>query len=137
MPGGTELAALLAAMTPILHAEEYEFVCVPPGQTPPDGIVPFATVREVEGLTMVLKRPGQRSPDDAANSSFRAITLGVHSSLAAVGFIAIIARALADPGIVANVFAGYHHDHVLVQADRAEHAMVILRGVADQARGRQ
>ena len=54
---------------------------------------------------------------------FRRITLGVRSSLEAVGLTAAVAAALTDAGISANVVAAFHHDHVFVPADRAEAAL--------------
>lgn len=118
-------------MMPVLRPEEYVFRTLPPGDPVPDGIAPFATVREDEGVTIVIERsPVAGFPGD---ETFRAITLGVHSSLNAVGFIAAVARALADAGIAANVFAGYHHDHVLVPAARANDAMSALRELAGSA----
>ncbi len=125
MPGETDLSALLAGMTPTLRPGEYVFRTLPPGAALPAGIVPFATVREDEGLTVVTERGPTGEPADG--DTFRAITLGVHSSLNAIGFIAAVARALADARIPANVIAGYHHDHVLVCAARAQQAMAILR----------
>ena len=134
MTGETDLRALLAGMTPVLRPETYVFWTLPPGQSLPPGIAPFATVREDEGLTVVIERGLTWEPAD--DDGFRAITLGVHSSLAAVGFIAAITRVLADAGIPANVFAGYHHDHVLVPAARADRAMAVLRDVENEARER-
>ena len=127
MPGETNLRVLLAGMTPTLRSETYVFWTLPPGETLPPGIVPFVTVREDEGLTVVLEH--QAALEAIVHDGFRAITLGVHSSLNAVGFIAAVARALADASIPANVIAGYHHDHLLVPAAQAEHAMAILRAV--------
>jgi hypothetical protein len=123
MPSETDLRALLAGMTPTLRREEYIFCTLPPGKAIPEGIVPFATVCEDEGLTVVIERgldPG------LVGDAFRAITLGVHSSLNAVGFIAEVSSALAKAGIPANVIAGYHHDHLLVPSADAQKAMTIL-----------
>ncbi|HEV2738814.1 MAG TPA: ACT domain-containing protein [Candidatus Elarobacter sp.] len=103
MPGQTDLRALLAGMTPTLRPEVYVFWTLPPGEPLPPGIAPFATVREDEGLTVVIEHQPTWEPVD--DDAYRAITLGVHSSLHAVGFIAAVARALADAGIPANVIA--------------------------------
>lgn len=127
MPGETDLRALLTGMMPTLRPEVYEFRTLPLGEAVPDGVVPFATVREDEGLTVVIEPDlAQLRPDEG----FRAITLCVHSSLDAVGFIACVTHALAKRGISANVIAGYHHDHLLVPTARAEHAMTVLRELA-------
>ena len=130
MPGETDLRSLLAGMTPTLRPETYVFRTLPPGESVPPSVVPFATVREDEGLTVVVER-GTAS-GTANGEGFRAITLGVHSNLNAVGFIAVVARALADAAIAANVIAGYHHDHLLVPAASAEHALAVLRDLARQ-----
>ena len=131
MPGETNLRKLLAAMTPVLRPEEYVFQTLPPGESPPAGIEPFATVREDEGLTVVIEHRLTGEPaaagEPVADDVYRAITLGVHSSLRAVGFMAEVARKLADNDIPANVIAGYHHDHVLVPAASAQQAMMLLR----------
>lgn len=125
MPGETDLRALLAGMKPTLRPEEFIFCTLAPGKPLPAGLVPFATVREDEGLTIVIER--RSDSETAGDGPYRAITLGAHSSLNAVGFIAGISRALADNDIPVNVIAGYHHDHLLVPAATAEHAMQILR----------
>lgn len=85
-----------------------------------------ATVREAEGLTVVV-------PVDVAHSrgitpDFVAawLTLRVHSSLDAVGLTAAFAAALTSEGISCNVIAGYHHDHLLVPADRADDAIAAV-----------
>jgi uncharacterized protein len=125
VPGETNLRKLLAAMMPVLRPEEYVYWTLPPGESLPAGTVPFATVREDEGLTVVIEhQPGW---EPAGDDAYRAITIGVHSSLRAVGFTAVVARKLADNDIPANVIAGYYHDHVLVPAASANRAMMLLR----------
>ena len=92
----------------------------------PAGLVPFCTVREEEGLTAVVARSDAvrlRLPNTFES---RLITLSVHSSLEAVGFIAVISRTLAQAGISCNAIGGYYHDHIFVPVDRAEEAMSLL-----------
>jgi hypothetical protein len=57
---------------------------------------------------------------------FRCITLGIHSSLEAVGLTAAVAGKLATHGIAANVIAAYFHDHIFVQSELADRAIGIL-----------
>ena len=59
---------------------------------------------------------------------FRAawLSLGVHSALDAVGLTAAVATALARHGIACNVLAGFHHDHLLVAAERRDDALAVL-----------
>ena len=58
----------------------------------------------------------------------------MHSALDAVGLTAAFATALAAAGISCNVLAGYHHDHVLVDTDRASEAVSVLERLAAFAR---
>ena len=58
------------------------------------------------------------------------ISLSVHSSLTAVGFLAAITARLAERGISVNPVSGFYHDHLFVPEDRADEAMDILSGFA-------
>jgi hypothetical protein len=93
----------------------------------------MASIREAEGLTLVV------SEEEAARHGlvcrFRAawISLSVHSDLAAVGLTAAFSSALAAAGISCNVLAGLCHDHLLVPADRGEQALSVLRTLQQQA----
>ena len=64
----------------------------------------------------------------------RMITLDIHSSLEAVGFLAAILPRLAAAGIGVNPVSAFHHDHLFVPSDRAEDALAILSGIAVEAR---
>jgi hypothetical protein len=92
----------------------------------PPGVAPFATVREAEGLTVVLPREQADRANLPYDGEFARITLRVHSALDAVGLTAAISGALAARGISANVIAGLHHDHIFVPADRAQDAIDAL-----------
>ncbi len=125
-----DLRKLLTSLEPSLDAEEYGFCSVPAAIEPPADLDPFATVREPEGLTLVVSAESARRAGLAFEGPFRLISLTVYSSLEAVGLTAAVARALADAGISANVIAGYHHDHIFVPADRAQDAMAALERLA-------
>jgi len=60
---------------------------------------------------------------------FRKVTLSVHSSLEAVGFLAAITRHLADHGLSVNAVSAYYHDHLFVPAARAEEAVALLQAL--------
>ena len=130
MAGETDLHALLRGMAPVLHMPDYVFCTLPAGSSLPGDIAVFATVREDEGLTVVVERDVAATHGWAHAETYRAITLSVHSSLEAVGFIAAVAQRLAERGIPANVIAGYHHDHGLVPAARAADAVRALHQLA-------
>jgi hypothetical protein len=61
--------------------------------------------------------------------------LQVHSDLEAIGLTAAFSAALTREGIIANVVAGYFHDHLFVPEDRRADAMRGLRNLADLAGG--
>ena len=85
-----------------------------------------ATVREAEGLTLVLPREQAVELGLAFDGEWAWLTLRVHSALAAVGLTAAVSRALADAGLPCNVLAGAFHDHLLVPEDRADDAIAAL-----------
>ena len=96
----------------------------------PAGVEPFATVREAEGLTVVLPRDDADRAGLPYDGELALITLRVHSALDAVGLTAAVSAALAARGISANVIAGLHHDHVFVPADRAQDAIDALEALS-------
>lgn len=116
MSGERDLARLFAALDPRLHDERYSFSVT---SEPSLGDGDFAVVREAEGLTAIR-------PD--ASGEWARISLGVHSSLDAVGLTAALASRLAERGISANVVAALHHDHLFVPWDRREEALAALSG---------
>jgi hypothetical protein len=103
-----------------------EFVFVSVDTQTARGLTAHATVRESEGLTLVIAR--EEADAQALPYDFVAawITLTVHSALDAVGLTAAVARKLADAGIGCNVIAGFFHDHLLVPVERADEALTIL-----------
>ena len=94
-----------------------------------------ATMREEEGLTLVL--PLQRAQDAGLEVLFEAawITLETVTALDAVGLTALFAAALAAEGISCNVIAGASHDHIFVGVARGEEALRILAGIEWSAAG--
>ena len=137
MPPVDDLPTLLRSMQPVLHAGVYAFASVPP-DTDLSRLVPLATFREAEGVTVIVDAEvADRAGLDVA---FRAawITLTVHSDLAAVGLTAAVARALAEIGVSCNVIAAVYHDHMFVpvaDADRALARLVALQSDSDTAVG--
>ena len=122
-----DLAALLAGMEPVLAGEIYGFACV--HGAVPAAVMSFAVVVEAEGLTVVAPEAQLQAAGLAFQGGWARISLTVVSDLEAVGLTAAIATALTLRGISANVIAGYHHDHVFVQATRAEEALAVMRGL--------
>lgn len=129
MAGEHDLQALLASIEPELRPGTFVFVVVH-DEALLDALVPEATIREHEGLTAVIRR--ERADALGLRYDYVAawITLRVHSALDAVGLTAAVSAALAGAGLSCNVLAGYHHDHLLVPADRAREALEALSGLA-------
>jgi hypothetical protein len=64
------------------------------------------------------------------------ITLNVHSSLEAVGFIAEVSKKLTEKGIGVNPVSGFFHDHLFVPTGREDEALEVLSDLATEARER-
>lgn len=129
-----DLDRLIRNMQAELSPTLYGYVSLPAGAAVPAGLDPLLMFREAEGTTLVL-------PWDAAAPfdpvfPCRLITLSVHSALDAVGFIAAVVARLAAAGISTNVVAAFHHDHLLVPADRADEALALLKTMAAKAAAR-
>ena len=135
MPGETNLQKLLGSMSPELLPGIFVFATLPPGTPMPAGINPVMIFRESEGDTLILLEEEARAADLLAVFPSRMITLNVHSSLDAVGFLAAITTRLATAGMGVNPVSGYFHDHLFVPADRADEAMAILEALAGDNRG--
>ena len=137
MTGESDLRKLLATLSPSLQPDEYVFCHFQDGRYGDNAeLEPIAAFQESEGLTLVIPRSRADEHDISYSSVFRAISLGVHSSLEAVGLTAAFATQLAEQGISANVFAGYFHDHIFVESRDAEGAMAALNTLAVSAAGR-
>lgn len=134
MAGELDLAALLSGMRPRLDPDLYMFALLPHGRTPPAGLLPLMSFREREGTTLILLRDEALRHGLEATFVCRRITLEIHSSLEAVGFLAAITRRLAEAGMGVNPVAAYHHDHLFIAADRADEAMRILEDLASRTK---
>ncbi|MBL4670997.1 MAG: ACT domain-containing protein [Arenicella sp.] len=128
MTGETNLAKLLATMSPVLMTGEFVFLSFP-GAAYGDhaNLNPVASVAEQEGLTLVVEKTHADRHGMEYQSCYTGITLEVHSSLDAVGLTAAFSDKLSEYGISANVIAGYFHDHIFVQSAYADRAMTALR----------
>ena len=130
MSGETDLATLLRSTQPVLRPEIYVFVTLPPGEPAPAKLSPVMTFREDEGVTLIVPRHDAEAAGLAGAFPCRMITLNVHSSLQAVGFLATVAARLAAAGISTNAASAFYHDHLFVPVERAEEAVTILKQLA-------
>ena len=133
MTAETDLNALLRDLSPQLDARVYVFVTT---RQPYDASIlnPLLQFEEAEGTTLIVSKDIAAAHNLAGEFPCRRITLNVHSSLAAVGFMAAVAACLSDAGISTNPVAGFHHDHLFVPADRANDALAALERLAADAR---
>lgn len=115
-PGATNLTSLLATMSPLLQPGSYVFATVAPSDTTfQDRLKPHAfemLFREREGWTLIAPPSTIEALGLEAIFPCRKVTLGVHSSLDAVGFMAAVTTKLAEAGLGINPVSGFYHDHL-------------------------
>lgn len=130
MTGETNLNTLLTSMRPVLMQGEFVFCTVPPSIQASLSITPIGQFLEEEGVTLIVRRDDADRWGLAYDYVACMITLTVHSSLGAVGFLAAIATRLAEQGISVNPVSAYYHDHLFVPSDRTDDAMAILNALS-------
>ncbi len=128
MSGELSLDTLLATLTTTLAEGIYVFATVAP-EAMPATITPRMIFAEAEGITLILLREEAEAHGIPFEFPSRMITLDVHSSLEAVGFIARIATELAKHGMGVNPVSGFYHDHLFVPEGREQDALRILREI--------
>ena len=131
MPGISDLDQNLASLDATPNGL-YVYASLP---AVPEGLTPFAVIREDEGVTVIVTEQEARDAGLPLDETYARITLGVHSALDSIGLTATVAQTLASRSISCNVVAGYYHDHLFVQADRATEAAELLDGLTRQAQG--
>ena len=132
MPQEIDLQILLTSMEPELQPGEYVFATVPRNDFKDVQDAAWGWFCEPEGITLILeKNAALASGVDFAFPS-RMITLTVHSSLEAVGFLAVITEKLASAGISVNAISAYYHDHLFISVEKAAQAMAILRQIMQE-----
>ena len=125
--GSTDLQAMLATLEATVRPDDYVYAVVEADH--PTVALAAATVREDEGLTVVLRQADADSHGITYDFVACWLSLTVHSSLEAVGLTAAFSRALGDAGISCNVLAGFHHDHLLVPVAERDRALAVLRAL--------
>lgn len=123
----TNLNLLLASMEPTLNAGVYYFATLKPEQDLPLYAL-IATIREEEGLSVVVTEETTQNYKLAVQFKAAWITLTVHSDLAAVGLTAF-AKVLGEANISCNIVAGNCHDHIFVPYEKADIAMITLHAL--------
>lgn len=93
-------------------------------------MAPIATFREAEGLSVILALDEAQRAGVPYQFESGLITLTIHSSLDAVGFLAAVSAVLAEAGIPCNAVAAFHHDHLFVPREMTQRALDLLMAVA-------
>ncbi len=124
--GETDLQSLLKQMQPVLDDEQMVFCSLPADEAEKYLMSCQGYYREQEGVSLIIDKAQADLDNLIYNSVFRRISLMVHSSLEAVGFLSRITEILAAQGISVNVVSGYFHDHLYINVKEAENAIMIL-----------
>ena len=130
MPGERNLATLLQNMKPEMQDGVFVFCSIPADQEIPATLRPVHIFHEREGTTVVVRREAAESAGLSGQFASRLITLTVHSSLEAVGFLAAITGRLAEAGISVNAVSAFYHDHLFVPDHRADEALHHLQNMS-------
>ncbi|NKB50846.1 MAG: ACT domain-containing protein [Rhizobiaceae bacterium] len=133
MSGELALSKLLQTLTTKLVDGVYVFVTLAEDAVPED-LSPRMIFQESEGTTLILLQSQAEAHGLDYEFPCRMITLNVHSSLEAVGFIAHIATELARHDMGVNPVSGFYHDHLFVPNGREGDAVRILEKMAQTAR---
>jgi len=133
MPGEGNLETLLKDMKPEMQQDIFVFCSIPEGQEIPAALRPVHIFREREGTALIVRREQAEGAELHHQFASRMITLTVHSSLEAVGFLAAITARLAAAGISVNAVSGFYHDHLFVPEHRASEALQLLQNMHDPA----
>ena len=130
MSGEQSLRTLLEDMKPEMLEGTFVFCTTSEEREITSAIKPVLIFREREGTTLVIRREEAESAGLPYQCASRLITLAVHSSLDAVGFLAAITTRLAEAGISVNAASAFYHDHLFVPDHRADEALGLLQSMS-------
>ena len=132
--GELELSKLLSSLEAVLDPDVYVFVTLPPKTTPPVDMAIQMLFQEREGLTVIATKASALQHGLSFTFPCRMITLDVHSSLEAVGFMAVITTELTKLNIGVNPVSAYHHDFLFVPDGREKEAMAVLKEIKQRSK---
>ena len=141
MAGEEDLSKLLKSMSPSLDDETFVFGNIPAksASTLQDAATLLAgksvqmILWETEGWTVIIPEKEAEGESFQAMFPCRKITLSVHSSLDAVGFMAAITRRLTTLKIGVNPVSGYFHDHLFVPVGKENAVLEALKQMVEDA----
>lgn len=126
MNGETDLKTLLTLMQPVLREAPYVFCSVSQDTYDKLPFDPPGTFHEQEGITIIVTQQQASDHGLPFDTMWACITLTVHSSLSAVGFLAAVTGKLAQAGISVNPVSAFYHDHLFVPWESRWQAMDAL-----------
>ena len=126
MSGEMNLSELLKTMNPIVCDGIYVFCSLSQPVFESSRIQPKMQFFEDEGVTVIILKEEAITLGVEFSAPSRMITLTVHSSLDAIGFLAEITTRLAREKISVNVVSAFYHDHLFVPVNHADRALEIL-----------
>ena len=155
-PGQHSLFTLLRTLKPVVQPETYKFLTIPTSMLKEEAAANLAAA-----AVMTIREPNHPNtashivPAAAACQLYsdltsaygdhieigdlqmaytcKMITLDVHSSLEAVGFMARVTERLAENGISSNVVSGFWSDHLFVDEGKVHRTLRILEALKDEA----
>jgi hypothetical protein len=133
-PGETSLSALLLTLQLSLDSKTFVFLTFPSTQSPPPSLFVQMSFQESEGLTIITTQESAALHKLECTFPSKMITLNIHSSLEAVGFMAAISTQLTKHGIGANPVSGFFHDHCFVPLGKEQEAIRVLSELAAEAK---
>ena len=133
MPGERNITTLLQNMKPEMREGVFVFCSISDDREIPATLRPVHIFREREGTAFIVRREEAEAVGLPYQFASRLITLTVHSSLEAVGFLAAITGRLAEAGISVNAVSAFHHDHLFVPEHIANEALRQLLDLAKHA----
>jgi hypothetical protein len=141
MAGEEDLSKLIKSMSPSLDDEIFIFGHIPAksASTLHDAATLLAgkstqmMLWESEGWTVIMPEKEAEKGSFQAIFPCKKITLNVHSSLDAVGFLAAITSKLTQLKIGVNPVSGFFHDHLFVPVGKESAVMEALRDMVEEA----
>ena len=136
MSGETDLKVLFSNLKVRKSEELYVFVsCAPEDAAKKltDNLPVLMRFEEAEGTTFILTKSLAETYNLSYEFESFCLTLDIHSSLEAVGFMARIASLLAEAQIPVNPVAGFYHDHLFIPAKKADEALSLLQNLTDNS----
>jgi hypothetical protein len=132
--GELSLSKLLSSLEAVLDPDVYVYITLPPKSMPPADLAIQMLFQEREGLTVISTKASAIQYGLSYTFPCRMITLDVHSSLEAVGFIAVIATELKKLAIGVNPVSAYHHDFLFIPDGREIEVMAMLKEIKQRAK---